>query len=120
MSKWILTDEVREKYLPIIKEHIDKIRNCNLEEMDRYNVALNLSDTELNPYTLGKLLEEFGYEKVDMDRNGWEMDFWIVYEKSGYPLILVRGTGITFELFLSGANEDDTEYEEDDEALDYE
>lgn len=120
MNRYKLTDEVRKKYLPIIKEHTEKIRNCNLEEMDRYDVSLNLSDTGLNPYTLGKLLEELGYEKVDVDKNGWEMDFWITYEKSGCPPIQVRGTGITFELFLSGCEEDDYKYADDDKALDKE
>lgn len=77
MSRWTLINEVKEKYLPIVKEHINKIKNYNLEETDRYDVKLDLSDTELNPYTLGELLKELGYEKVNVDKNGWEMDFWI-------------------------------------------
>lgn len=117
MSRWILKNEVKEKYLPIVKEHINKIENYNLEEMDRYDVELDLSDTELNPYTLGELLKELGYEKVDVDRNGWEMDFWIKYKKSGCLPIQVRGTGITFELFLSGVSKDNEEDEENDEVL---
>lgn len=110
-------NDVKEKYLPIVKEHINKIENYQLEEMDRYDVELDLSDTELNPYTLGELLEELDYEKVDVDRNGWEMDFWIKYKKSGCLPIQVRGTGITFELFLSGISKDDKDDEEDNNTL---
>ena len=36
--------------------------------------VLPLSDTELNPYTLQKILEtDFGYKVYCADTNGWEM-----------------------------------------------
>ena len=111
-NRYQLSDEVRQKYIPIIREHIVAIKNCNLEEKSRYEISLDLSDTELNPYTLGTLLEEeFGYEQDNQDDNGWQLDFWIYYKKKSEPTLLIQGTGITFELNLRGNEDDDHEYE---------
>lgn len=95
MSKWALTDDMRKKFIPIIQEFINKV-----EAVEFPDESLELTDTELNPYTLGLLLEEFGYEKVDIDENGWQMDFWITFEKEGYKTLTIEGTGITFEFKL--------------------
>lgn len=106
MNGWNLTKEVREEWREVIENHINKIQNCDLEEENPYDVELNLSNTSLNPYTLGKLLEELGWVEEDFDHNGWEFDFWGYYSKNGYEnRILMRGCGMTFSLFLSG--EDD-------------
>lgn len=112
-NRYLLDESVRQKYIPIIREHIHKIANCNLEETSRYNLCLELSDTELNPYTLGKILvDDFGYEDEDMDTNGWQMDFWNYYTKEGMPRLCIQGCGITFELNLRGDDNDDKEYSE--------
>lgn len=114
-NRYQLNDEVRQKYIPIIRDHITAIESCNLEEKSRYEIALDLSDTELNPYTLGTLLEEeFGYERDDQSDNGWQMDFWIYYKKQDKPDLLVQGTGITFELNLRGNEDDEQDYESDE------
>lgn len=62
--------------------------------------VLELSGTSLNPYTLWKLLEEMGYESEDMDRNGWQLDFWLTLVKPGFKSLVIAGTGITFEFKL--------------------
>lgn len=63
---------------------------------------LPLTDTELNPYTLWKLLEGLGYKKSEFDINGWEMDFSIEFTKEGFDKKLyIEGSGITFELKLA-------------------
>lgn len=110
-NRYQLDKSVRKKYLPIIKEHIHRIANCNFEESSRFELSLDLSDTELNPYTLGwMLVNDFGYEEDDMDRNGWQMDFWVYYTKDDMPSLCIEGCGITFELTLRGSAEDEKEY----------
>ena len=41
-----------------------------------------------------------GYEDEYLDHNGWELDFWIMFEKEDCRTIIMRGTGITFEVLL--------------------
>lgn len=105
MNRYQLNEKIKELYLPIVKEHIDKIESLNLEEESPYNIELDLSDSPLNPYTLWGILEELGYERMDQDDNGWQMDFWIYFEKESCRELIVRGCGITFELILSGEEE---------------
>lgn len=117
-NRYQLNDSVRKKYIPIIKKHIDNIANCNLEDKSRNEIALDLSDTELNPYTIGIILEsDFGYEEEDTNMNGWEMDFWIYYTKKGMPDLCIQGCGITFELVLRGKEEDSETYNEYENGL---
>lgn len=106
MNRWELNPKVKEVYLPIIKEHIDKIENYNPKEEDPYEIELDLSDTPLNPYILWNILEEdLGYERIRQDDNGWQLDFWVYFEKTGHSNLVVRGCGMTFELILSGEEE---------------
>lgn len=94
-NRWELTEDVREKYVPIIKDFLSDL-DCGIGEGD-----LVLTNTELNPYTLKKLLEEeFDYIEVDTETNGWQMDFWIEMGNESYPSLHITGCGITFELFL--------------------
>ncbi|EJW13952.1 hypothetical protein M5X02_30715 [Paenibacillus alvei] len=99
MNRWLLTEEVKQKYTPIIQGFIDKLEAMNPDEQEDL-LEINLSDTGLNPYTLQELLESLGYEKTDFDDNGWQMDFWITMEKNGCKSIVIEGTGIIFELKL--------------------
>lgn len=109
MSRWNLTDEVKEKHLPAIMNLIQKLEQQDeetiegmYEESEEYKeLTLDLSDTELNPYTLEKLLESLGYQQGDRDSNGWQFDFWVNMWKEGANDIVISGTGITFELKLS-------------------
>ena len=109
MSRWELSEDVKEKYRPVIKDFLDRLENLNLDEieqMDNKEFCLKLSDTELRPYTLLKLMHEFGYGKQEFNDNGWELDFWINISKDGsYPStcekLCIHGCGMTFELNLS-------------------
>jgi hypothetical protein len=99
MSRWELTEEVRLKYTPVVEEFIKQV------ELSKYSDGENrlekdFSDTELNPYTLVKLLETLGYEEIDQDSNGWQLDFWITMKKDRHKSLYVLGTGMTFELKL--------------------
>lgn len=94
-----LTTDVKEKYVPIIKKFIDELEAYQGEP---YDICKDFTRTELNPYTLGTILTELGYEEDGFDKNGWEMDFWITYKKSGFKNLMIAGTGITFEMVLRG------------------
>lgn len=99
-NRWTLKDEVRDKYIPVVQEFISKLESINPEDTKEL-LEINLSNTELNPFTLVKVLESVGYEQTNQDDNGWQMDFWITMSKSGFKPLYVKGTGIIFELKLS-------------------
>ncbi len=73
------------------------------EEEDEEDLQLDLSNTKMNPYRLWKMLERLGYKKTNFQQNGWEFDFWIYFEKPGSRKLMVWGTGITFNLWLTKA-----------------
>ena len=108
MSKvngWVLTDEQKEKFIPIIEKYIDTLDSTELDK-DMPD-ELELTFQGIGPYQLGKLLEELGYtedEDCDMETNGWQCDFWMYYtnsnKKNFAERLVISGTGITFELKL--------------------
>ena len=108
-NRWLLTDEIREKITPFVKQFLDKLDTLSEDEIwelaDEYDcVSIDLSDMGINPYQLWKLLEEdFGYTKHVLDTNGWELDFWLRMtnpEKTGKNQLLIQGCGMTAELKL--------------------
>lgn len=107
MNRWTLTEEVKKKYKPIIEEFLNKIENMSDEEIENSEnevFSIDLSDTELRPYTLQELMKEFGYDDSEFDDNGWELDFWINMTRKGNKLtdkICISGCGMTFELNLT-------------------
>lgn len=111
-NRWKLTRVKKEMYEPVIKRHIERITQVDLESKDRYDEAMDLSVSGLSPYTLGLLLEGLGYETDDDERrsNGWHRDFWYVYRRPGFVPIQIRGCLITFELILSGLDDEDGAY----------
>lgn len=102
-DRWILEEEVKNEYIESIQNYLNKADEAIKKGIKRSNLMpdLNLSDTKLNPYTLGLLLTDLGYEEVEVDYNGWELDFWIKYSKRRHSSVTITGTGITFELKLS-------------------
>ena len=108
MNRWILTDEIRAKFNPVLKEYFNKVENLTVEQvenMSNEDMGIDLSDTGINPSQLVDLLEEFGYEETDRDDNGWELDFWIYMKRkdeksfeSTCERLVVAGCGMTFEL----------------------
>lgn len=115
MSGWVITEEEREKFLPIIKEYMDKLESLTEEQIDELyeknredELVLDLSNTGINPYMLRKIMEEdFGYEYMGSDQNGWEMDFWINLDRkegrnfpSGCSSMVIEGCGMIFRLHL--------------------
>jgi hypothetical protein len=110
MNRWILSDEVKEKYKPIIQQWLNKMEKLTKDEIDKMDnkeFCIELSDTELRPYTLLELMHELKYGEDEFDDNGWELDFWInivkkgKYYPSGCEKLCIHGCGMTFELNLS-------------------
>lgn len=97
MSSWKVTEEIREKYNPVILEFLDQIETISFND----SFGIDLSNEQINPFTLKLLLEEIGYELTDQSSNGWQMDFWLTMEKDRYRTLCISGTGITFTLKLS-------------------
>lgn len=111
MNKWQVTDEIKAKFIPMLKEYFGKVESLTEEQSDNVqegDLALELTDVGINPYQLRVLLEEeFGYERTDSDRNGWELDFWIYMRRtdgktfpSGCQNMVISGCGMTFTLVL--------------------
>lgn len=98
-NRYELTTDIKEKYVPIVKKFIDELEAY---QGNPFDVCKDFSGTELNPYTLGIILTELGYEEDGFDKNGWEMDFWITYKKPGFKTLILAGTGIIFEMVLRG------------------
>lgn len=87
------TKEQKEKFIPMIEEFIKKAEKDSdtKEYIDFYNQGIS-------PYQLKTILiDDLGFEEIDMDRNGWEMDYWITLSKNGIDYV-IAGTGITFEM----------------------
>ena len=107
MSRQKVTKEVEDKYIDIIGKFLNEVDSKtakDIEAMEDDSFVLPLSDTELNPFTLQKILEQnFGFEQDNRDDNGWEMDFWIDLHRDTDGLtkrVCISGEGITFALNL--------------------
>lgn len=95
MEKNILdpTNEQKEKFIPMIKEFMEKAKNDpeTKEYIDFYNQGIS-------PLQLKCILKnELGFEEVDFDSNGWQWDFWITMRKDGIEY-MIAGTGMTFDM----------------------
>ena len=97
-NRYYATEEQKEKFIPILQDFIDRIEAASEEEV--YSIQLNLTDKGINPAQVWDILEALGYEEDYVDHNGWELDFWINFEKEDCRTITMRGTGITFEVLL--------------------
>lgn len=92
-NRWHTTQEQKEKFIPLITEFIEKMRE-NLDEeafIDFYNQGI--SPEQLRDI----LVDDMGFEEKDFDHNGWELDFWITFSKDGVDY-MIAGTGMTFEM----------------------
>lgn len=99
-NKWELNDYLRNNEIPSIKRWIDFVEvhfDELVEKQDK--TELDLSDFKINPYQLKLVLEEMGFEDYEWDSNGWEMDYWIYFERNGFK-IEIQGTAMINELKL--------------------
>lgn len=115
MNRWHITEEVKAKMLPVLKDYFSKLESYSCEEieqMENEEFELDLFNTGLAPYTLKTLLEEeFGYEEVGSDDNGWELDLWIQLVRldgktftSTCENMTIQACGQTFSLILAPTN----------------
>lgn len=97
-NRWDVTKEQKEKFIPLIREFMDKVKENpkTKEYIDFYHKGI--SPIQLKDILVGDL----GFEEKDFERNGWEMDFWITLSKDGVDYMIV-GTGITFEMIFKVA-----------------
>lgn len=116
VNRWNLTNEQKEKFIPILKEYFDRLENMTDEDVDKIcatskdnsEFELDLTYESIGPYLLRDLLiENFGYEEVDFGNSGWEMDLWIyIKRKDGktFPSMcenmVIQGCGMTYSLAL--------------------
>lgn len=92
-NRWNPTEEQRKEFIPIIKEYLEKVKSNPEEVLDLYGKGIA-------PYPLQTiLLEDFGFEEVSFDNNGWELDYWITLSKDGQHFV-IAGTGMTHEIVL--------------------
>lgn len=112
MDRWHLTQERKDKFIPILTEYFTKLESltdAEVERLENKEMQLDLYDSGLSPYTLKCLLEEhFGYEKISQNNNGWEMDLWINLRRkdnktfdSTCEAMTIQSCGQTFTLILT-------------------
>lgn len=104
MNRWELSEDVKEKHTLVVQEFINQVE-LNKPQNDSDLLEINLSDTELNPFTLQKLLESLGYQETDHHNEGWQLEYRITMQKDGFKSLDINGSGITFELKLSEKEE---------------
>ena len=113
ITRWDLTDEIRNGIGVKIKDWIDDIEtNFHILQEEKDEEELDLTDCGINPYQLERFLEELGFEYYDLDKNGWDMDYWIYFRRNGFK-IHICGIGIIHELKLV-VNFDENEENEDE------
>lgn len=103
METWDLTDELREKFKPIVENYLRLIESENIDDINKH--YLELTNQGISPMQLKELLEELGYkEKYSLDSNGWQFDFWWYFtnpQREKYAKELcITGCGISFDLIL--------------------
>lgn len=94
-SSWHIFPECKEKYTKMIQEYIQKLEEDNLHQ-----IRLNLNGENINPYQVGEILQELGYDYEYEDDNGWEQDTCYLATKEGFKPITIEHSGIIFSLEL--------------------
>lgn len=112
MNRWKIPETERKELVSLLKFYfnkLEKLKEKEIEEMDNEEFILDLGELGFKPYWVWEILEEeFNYEKIEFDDNGWELDFWIYFDRKDNKIfpstcekMVLYGTGMTFELYLS-------------------
>ena len=100
-GQYNLTPEEHDVLFPYIKEI--------LEKLDKYQREIySLTHLEIAPCHVDDLMGELGWERYEMDHNGWQCDCWMYYSHPDYEYtIVVYYEGFTFNLEMHRGDIDD-------------
>lgn len=96
MSYYTLDAEIDKEWTPKIDAFIKSIENGENPG------ALDLTmQPGLNPSRVREIItDRLGYIEEDFDHNGWDWDYWFIFMHKSRPTIMLRGTGMTSEIYL--------------------
>lgn len=72
----------KNKIKELVKESIEALISGELKE---------IKDIDAPFSTVEKILSAKGYNREDVETNGWQVDFWVEFTKDGEPTISVSG-----------------------------
>lgn len=120
-NRWHLDEAKKIEITKIIFDTITEIANFKVTEdsVSRWNVGTDLSDLGVGPYHIKDIIESFGYKEDSFSDNGWEMDYWFLFQHPdhSFPPLCLSGTAIIHEMYLHGEDENYETYEEREEKL---
>lgn len=86
-----LTDKQKEE----LGKRLDKYLEAFHKKLGYQDEEVELDDLDCCPYRVWEWLEENGWEcKRDIDTNGWQLDWWLRFEKENEPKLTLTGSGI--------------------------
>ena len=99
-GKWYLSEEELKNWAPRVEADIKELLRTGDDDID-------YTETDLNPFQLGEIVESLGWEENEVDRNGWEQDRWAYYSHPDYEdRICIFSCGMTFKLSLGACIND--------------
>lgn len=110
-NKWHINKELHEIYKNKIIQYIEE-----LEKDTEHQLTLELGKCSINPYQVGEILQELGYDWEHEDENGWEQDTWYLATKKGYKPLTIEYSGHIFDLKIyckwntGGYQDEENEY----------
>ena len=81
---------------------------------DRYKEGVDFSNIPpFNPHMISWVLYDLGYEEGELDTNGWELDYWLMFkhpDDKTFPPMQMSGTAWIHKCQLHGDEEDERLY----------
>ena len=69
-GKWNMRDWEIDLWKGVIQKHIDRLKNSKTED------EIDLTEENINPYQVGIIMKELGWESDEVEMNGWEPERW--------------------------------------------
>ncbi len=111
-SMYHMNDVEKTNLTDMVLVAINEVTKFNPENTDGSSYDFGVDFTNIspfNPYMISDVLQDLGYEDVDLDTNGWDHDYWNSFthpDGKKFPPMQLSGTGWIHECHLHG-NEDD-------------
>ncbi len=101
-GKWNMRDWEIDLWKGVIQKHIDRLKNSITED------EIDLTEENINPYQVGIIMKELGWESDEVEMNGWEQERWEYFSHPdcNYRICLFS-CGQTFELSLFYSEEEE-------------